>query len=130
MAFLDADDEYLPQHLELHVSFLKEKSDIDLLWGGLEVVATSSQDLMVPNIETGHGYISVSDCVVQGTLFARRRVFDTCLFSEDRTIWWQDYEFFQRVRQEYRVEEFRQKTYRYYRDSGQSIIDKVKASWA
>jgi glycosyltransferase involved in cell wall biosynthesis len=127
IAFLDADDEYLPEHLSAHVSVMEQNPAIDILWGGMEVVSDRPEDLLVPDAENG-GLISVMDCVVQGTLFARREVFATCMFSEDRAIWWQDYEFVQRARREYNVRRFHQATYRYYRDSGKSLVDRAKSA--
>ncbi|MCU1259545.1 MAG: glycosyl transferase [Bryobacterales bacterium] len=125
IAFLDADDEFLPQHLSAHIAAMEKDPTVDLFWGGAEVIADRVEETLVPDVETGHGLISVSECVVQGTLFARRRIFDTCLFTEDRAIWWQDYEFVQRVRRDYNVQRFYSATYRYYRNSGNSLIDRV-----
>lgn len=130
IAFLDADDEYYPDHLGSHVAVLQERPEVDLLWGGVDVVARRYEDTLVPDVGRGVGLISVSECIVQGTIFGRRRVFLEHRFSEDRTVWWQDYEFVKRVEADFRVERFRGRTYRYYRDSGQSLVDKVKANWA
>jgi glycosyltransferase involved in cell wall biosynthesis len=130
IAFLDADDEYLPEHVSAHIRAMDRDPSLDVLWGGMEVVSGRVEDLLVPDAEKGSGLISVMDCVVQGTLFVRRKVFETCMFSEDRAIWWQDYEFVQRASREYHVRRFHQATYRYYRDSGKSLVDRAKAAAA
>ena len=129
IAFLDADDEYFPNHLSSHLEVMRQRPDIDLLWGGLEVVAAKYEDTLVPDVERGTGLIPVSQCVVQGTLFGRRDLFLKQRFTEDRSVWWQDYEFVKRIRGDYKVERFSLMTYRYYRDSGQSVVDRIKAGW-
>jgi len=127
IAFLDADDEYLPEHVAAHVRAMQEHPETDLFWGGVDVIADRAEDVMVPDIETGAGLISVYDCVVQGTIFARREVFRELRFTEDRAIWWHDSELVGRVRQHFRVERFSGTTYRYYRNSGTSMVDRAKA---
>jgi glycosyltransferase involved in cell wall biosynthesis len=126
-AFLDADDEYLPEHVAAHVRAMQGHPKTDLLWGGVHVIADRPEDVMVPDIETGVGLISVYDCVVQGTIFARREVFRELRFTEDRAIWWHDSELVGRVRRRFRVDRFNGTTYRYYRNSGTSMVDRAKA---
>ncbi|MBL8294519.1 MAG: glycosyltransferase family 2 protein [Bryobacterales bacterium] len=129
IAFLDADDEYLPNHLSTHVAYLETNPAVDLLWGGLEVIVSRPEDAFVPDMDQGAGFIHASECVVMGTIFARRHVFDTCRFVEDRTVWWKDYELVQAARQHFRVERFPLETYRYYRNSGASLVDQAKKTW-
>jgi glycosyltransferase involved in cell wall biosynthesis len=130
LAFLDADDEFLPEHLATHVAVMEHQPAIDLLWGGIELVVKEESQAWVPDMDRGQGLIRVSDCVVQGTLFARRPVCRAILYSEDRSVWFQDYDFVQRLRAAgFNVQRFHQPTYRYYRDSGSSQVDSVKATW-
>jgi glycosyltransferase involved in cell wall biosynthesis len=129
VAFLDADDEYLTNHIEAHVSVLDENHAVDLLWGGVEVITADPDDACVPDIVKGYGFVAASECVVQGTLFGRRRVFEAVRYSEDRSIWWQDYEFYVRASAQFAAQRFPQATYRYYRNSKSSTIDRVKAQW-
>lgn len=128
LAFLDSDDEYLPGHLAGHVEYLNHNLEVDLLWGGIEPIANDPDDLLVPDVEAGHGYIHISECVVQGTIFVRRNVLASCSFTEDRSVWWQDYEFVENVKQKHRVERFHQVTYRYYRTSADSLVSRAKAA--
>jgi glycosyltransferase involved in cell wall biosynthesis len=129
IGFLDADDEYLHNHLEAHLAVLAENPGIDLLWGGAEVITEDPNDAFVPDIVNGHGVIHASECVVQGTLFGRRGVFVSVRYSEDRSIWFQDYDFYVRACAHFTVQQFHLPTYRYYRNSGGSTIDRVKATW-
>lgn len=129
IAFLDADDEYLPDHLSAHVAAILEQPEVDLFWGGLEVIVNHPEDINVPDVASGFGFISIEDCVAQGTLFARRRIFDVFRFNEDRAIWWQDLDFVTRVKSRFAARRFEQRTYRYYRNSGSSAVDKLKENW-
>jgi glycosyltransferase involved in cell wall biosynthesis len=129
IAFLDSDDEYCDDHFEAHLSVLETDGRIDLLWGGVVAVCNRPDDAYVPDVARGAGYIHVSECVLQGTIFARRRVFERLRFNEDRTIWYQDYEFVQRARTLFVVEQFTRPTYRYYRNYGSSTVDTVKQTW-
>jgi hypothetical protein len=129
VAFLDADDEYLPNHLSSHLAVMSENPDVDILWGGLEVVADSPDDVLVPDVEAGFGFISIHDCVTQGTMFARRRVFEMDRFAEDRSVLWQDYDFVSRVRGRFKTMQFHEPTYRYYRNTGLSSVDRWKTNW-
>lgn len=129
VAILDADDEYLPEHLRLHVEAMEEQPAVDLFWGGVDVIVADPADAMVPDVVKGTGFIHVEDCVVEGTIFGRRHVFSTFQFNEDRSIWYQDFELVERVRQQFHVERFYPKTYRYYRNTGGSIVDRVKETW-
>ena len=128
VAFLDADDEYRPDHLEARLAALTA-TGADVLWGGVEVIAERPEDHLTPDVEKGFGFIPIAQCIVQGTLFGKRAVFEALRFSEDRTVWWQDYDIIQRARAKYRVEHFDLPTYRYYRGYGFSLTDSVRANW-
>jgi len=129
VAFLDADDEYLPNHLSSHLAAVAEHPEVDIFWGGLEVVADSPDDLLAPDVEAGFGFLSVHDCVTQGTLFVRRRVFETFRFEENRAVCWHDYDFVRRAESRFRVMRLYEPTYRYYRNTAASTVDRQKATW-
>ncbi len=99
--------------------------------GDSEVVAAKYEDTLVPDVVRGTGLIPVSQCVVQGTLFGRHDLFLKQRFTEDRSVWWQDYEFVKRIRADYKVDRFSLQTYlrRFIENSGQSIVYRVKAGW-
>jgi len=128
VAFLDADDEYNPNHLSAHVAVMSEHPEVDILWGGLDVVTDSPEDALVPDLAAGFGFISIHDCVTQGTLFVRRHVFETARFAEDRPCW-HDYDFIRRVQGQFKMKRFHQRTYRYYRNTAASVVDRMKADW-
>ena len=66
--------------------------------------------------------------VTQGTLFIRRHVFETVRFAEDRPCW-HDYDFIRRVQGQFTMKRFHQRTYRYYRNTSASVVDRMKADW-
>ena len=129
IAFLDADDEFLPDHLGAHLIAMNDQPQVDLFWGGMEIIAECDEDTRVPDVENGNGMIAVTNCIVQGTLFGRRQVFSDFRFSEDRSVWYQDYEFVQRVRTKYKVSQFYETTYRYHHSSGHSTADRIKTEY-
>ncbi len=129
IAFLDADDEYLPNHLSSHLAAAVEHPEVDIFWGGLEVVADSPEDLLAPDVAAGFGFLSIHECVTQGTLFVRRRVFETLRFAADRSVCWHDYDFVRRAESQFRVMRLHEPTYRYYRNTAASTVDRHKATW-
>jgi len=95
----------------------------------LEVVVAEESQAWVPDVIRGHGVIHASECMVQGTLFLRRHVFDAVQYSEDRSLWYRDLDLVQRAEaQSFKSHRLHQPTYRYYRNSGTSEVDRVKAS--
>jgi glycosyltransferase involved in cell wall biosynthesis len=131
LAFLDADDEFLPTHLASHILRMENEPGVDLLWGGIELVVGDEEQAWVPDVSRGHGYVHATECIVQGTLFIRRDVFDSVRFSEDRSVWYYDFDLVRRAEAaSFECRRFELPTYRYYRDSGNSLVDVAKAKMA
>lgn len=72
ITFLDSDDEYSPQHLQLRKRILIENPLIEFLYGGYCVVGSK----FVPDLYNPNKLISLDECVVGGTFFIRRTAFD------------------------------------------------------
>jgi glycosyltransferase involved in cell wall biosynthesis len=68
ITFLDSDDEYLPEHLQLRVEYLKAHPEIELLHGGVEVIGPN----MVADKHDPSKLIPISECVIGGTFVIRR----------------------------------------------------------
>ena len=128
VAFLDADDEYLPNHLSSHLTAMLEHPEVDIFWGGLKVISDSPNDLLVPDVAAGFGLISIHECVTQGTMFVRRHVFETVRFDEAR-VCWHDYDFMRRAHGQFNVRRLHQPTYLYYRNTAASVVDRMKSGW-
>jgi glycosyltransferase involved in cell wall biosynthesis len=68
ITFLDSDDEYAPEHLALRAEYLKERPEVELLHGGVEVIGPE----MVADKHDPSRQIPISECVVGGTFVIRR----------------------------------------------------------
>jgi GT2 family glycosyltransferase len=122
---------FSPRTLHLTSYAWKTSRAYDLLWGGIELVVGDEEQAWVPDVSRGHGYVHATECIVQGTLFIRRHVFDSMTFSEDRCVWYQDFDFVRRAESaSFECRRFELPTYRYYRDSGNSLVDLAKADMA
>ncbi|MCF8267897.1 MAG: glycosyltransferase family 2 protein [Ignavibacteriales bacterium] len=120
VTFLGSDDEYKPEHLENRISFFKNDPDLDFIHGGVDIIG-------YPFVKDKYDLskmIHVSDCVVGGTFFGKRSVFlenggfRNIKYSEDS-------EFFERIKDRYRIKRVNLPTYIYYRDTPDSICSTI-----
>ncbi len=72
ITFLGSDDEYKPDHIELRMSFMQENPGVDLIHGGTEIIG----DEYVYDKNDLSKKIHLSECIIGGTLFGRRTVFE------------------------------------------------------
>ncbi|MBN1541294.1 glycosyltransferase family 2 protein [candidate division KSB1 bacterium] len=74
VTFLDSDDAYRPQHLQLRVEYIDSHPQVDILHGGVELVGPPEthyvQDAFSPDRK-----IHIADCAVGATFFGRKSVF-------------------------------------------------------
>lgn len=68
VAFLDSDDEYKEDYLDIRKKALLQNPDVDFVYGGFEVVG----DEYVPDKYDPTKIIHLSECVVGGTFVVRR----------------------------------------------------------
>ncbi len=68
ITFLDSDDEYLPEHLQIRAEYLAVHPEVELLHGGVEVIGPE----MVADKHDPTKQIPISECVVGGTFVIRR----------------------------------------------------------
>lgn len=69
ITFLDSDDEYMPTHLEERKKIIKENPPLDFLHGGVKIIGSP----LVPD-KNNHGrMINLSECVIGGSFFIRKR---------------------------------------------------------
>ena len=70
ITFLDSDDSYHRDHLKIRKSILEQHPQIDLLHGGVKIIG----DEYVPNRFDPNKKIHLSECVIGGTFFIRRKL--------------------------------------------------------
>lgn len=118
ITFLDSDDEYLPDHLQLRLAYLQENPEVHMVHGGIEVV---NGDWLVPDFYQPGSLIDLRECAVGPTFFMRRKVFDMVGRFVDRKFG-EDTEFFARAQAGSTVHRMECRTYLYYRDTPDSIV--------
>jgi len=69
ITFLDSDDTYKPEHLEIYYSYLKNE-DIDLLYSTPEIIGNE----YVPDINNPSEMVHISQCKVGGTFAVKSKI--------------------------------------------------------
>lgn len=123
--FLDSDDEYEPEHLEVRLAAAAEHPEADMMFGGVQVLGGPA---WVPDVHAPHRRIPISECYVGGTFFVRtdwaRR-----LGGFQRPDYGNDYEFAQRaLAAGAKIHRVHAPTYIYYRDSPDSLCNLMENS--
>lgn len=124
ITFLDADDEYLPEHLALRVRYLQQHPEVALLHGGLRIEGPQESHY-VRDAYHPERLIHIDECVVGGTLFGRREV-----FIDNGGFKLLDYsaesELVNRLSGRYTIIRFEEPTYIYYTGLADSICTMKK----
>lgn len=121
ISFLGSDDEYKPTYLEERINFLQAHSDVDLIHGGVEIIGHP----FVKDKNDLSKEIHLSECVIGGTFFGKRKVFleldgfRNLKYSDDS-------DFFERAIQKFKIEKVDFPTYVYYRDTPDSICSNME----
>jgi glycosyltransferase involved in cell wall biosynthesis len=115
--YIDSDDEYLPDHLLLRIEFLQKHPSIDLIHGGACIIGTPEQRF-VPDACNAARRISLDDCVIGGTFFARSGTIERAGgwkdgFAEDACL-------FDRLASHCNIAKVSFETYIYHRDTTDS----------
>ncbi len=117
VTFLDSDDEYLPEHLELRLAFLEKNPEIELIHGGLVVVG----DPFVIDYYDESKTIDVRECFCGSTILGKREVFLS--LKGFRNIKHSDTDFMLRAQKQFSIKRYDSASYRYYRDTPQSMTN-------
>lgn len=121
ITFLDSDDEYKPDHIELRVKYLLNNTDVDLIHGGIQIIG----DEFVPDKDNPDRLIHLSECVIGATFFGRRKVFiDSGGFKD--LPYSEDSEFFERIKFSFNIQKVEFPTYVYHREIPDSITNLMK----
>lgn len=89
VTFIDSDDLYLPDHLASRVEIMRRNPSLDLLSGGF----SGDTDIYVPDYRDPENMVHISECILCGTLFGDRRMFEELdgfadiAYAEDTDLW-------------------------------------------
>lgn len=108
IGFIDSDDEYKPGHIS---ACIENMNGYDLIASTTENIATCPEDLFVPCKDNPTGYIFIDECIVFGTLFGKREVFENVPF---RNLLALDPDFYERAKEKYITQKLNLRTYKYY----------------
>lgn len=125
VTFLDSDDAYAPEHLEVRLRVLADNPKIQMLHGGLRVVGGPDH---VPDVHDLGRMIALSECFVGGT-FVLRRDWALEMGGFSRPDFGNDYDFGKRATEVGAViRRLEAPTYIYYRDTPDSMCNLVENS--
>lgn len=121
ITFLGSDDEFKPEHLQLRIDFMLNNTEIDFIYGGVEIIGSP----YVKDKNDLSRLIHLSECVIGGTFFAKRKVFlelngfRNLRYSDDS-------DFFERAEKKFKIAKVNFPTYIYYRDTPDSICSTIE----
>ncbi len=116
--FLDSDDEYSKSHLLKRVEFLNDHPDIDLLYGGVEIIGNQ----FVRDKDNPQNYIHLSNCFIGGTFFGKRKVFLELGGFKDLE-YSEDSDLIIRAEKKFNIQKFDLPTYIYHRELSDSLTN-------
>src|SRR5690625_5134 len=119
ITFLDSDDEYAPDHLQLRKKFLRENPQTEFLHGGVKIIGQP----YVPDVNQPDKKIHLSECFIGGTYFLSKKAVEI-LKGYGSTALSTDFDMMQRaISKGLTIEKVDFPTYIYHRDSGSSITN-------
>jgi len=121
VTFLGSDDEYLNNHLETRLAYMKSHPDIDLIYGGVKIIGNQ----YVKDVHNLDKLIHLNDCVIGGSLFGKRVLFNS-VGGFSNIIYGEDYDLVQRAKPHFNIEKVDlEQSYIYYRDALDSICNNI-----
>ncbi|MGB9696789.1 MAG: glycosyltransferase family 2 protein [Ignavibacteria bacterium] len=123
IAFLDSDDEYGPHYLKRRIEFIR-KEKCDLIYSPATLIG-EEEDFFVPDVRNRNRLIHLNKCVIGATFFGKKEIF--LKLGGFRNIYSYDSHFLKKAKSICNVKEFIEYSYRYYRDSSDSILSREKA---
>jgi len=118
ITFLDSDDEYEKDHLQLRVEYMNGHPEVDLIHGGVKIIGNE----YVRDKNDPEKFIHLSQCTIGATFFGKRDVFIK-LDGFKNLAYSEDSEFLERAITKFNIEKVNFNTYRYYRDVPDSITN-------
>ena len=124
ITFIDSDDEYEKEHLKLRLDFFKKNKSVDLVHSNCKFIG-SEKDLLVPDARNKNKLIHLNKCIIGATFFGKREVFIE--LNGFKNVYSYDSEFYKRAIKVFNVRKLDAPTYIYYRNSGDSVLTKMKS---
>jgi glycosyltransferase involved in cell wall biosynthesis len=124
VTFLDSDDEYHAEHLDLRRKILLQYPELDFLYGGAKIIG----DQYVPDADNPDKLINLEECVIGGTFFILREKalelggFPFVEYSEDSAL------YKNAIENELTIAKIDINTYIYHRDTPDSICNSKKSN--
>lgn len=119
ISFLDSDDAYEKDHLELRKQILEKHPEIDFLHGGVRIVGQP----YVPDVNNPGEKIHLSECFIGGTYFMNKNAIEK-LKGFGSTALETDFDMMSRAKKAgLHIVKTDFPTYVYYRDAGSSITN-------
>lgn len=120
ITFLGSDDEYKTGHLDLRISTMEKDQTIDILHGGVEIIGSP----FVKDKRDISKKIHLSECIIGGTIFGKRKVFfDMQGFNDLK--YSEDSDFIERASKKFKIIKIDNPTYIYHRDTPGSICNTI-----
>lgn len=124
ITFLDSDDEYKPEHLEIRVKYMRKNAVADILHSNAEIIG-DEKDFYVPDIKNPRKLIHLNNCIIGATIFAKKEIFE--ILNGFKNFYGYDYDFIKRAkRKKINIIKIDSPTYVYYRNSDDSVINLLK----
>jgi glycosyltransferase involved in cell wall biosynthesis len=120
ITILDSDDEYKPNHLS---ACLREMNELDLICSTSETIVDNDNDYYVPDKYDQSKLIHLDEVILFGTLFGRKKVFNSINF---KTGFAADSDFYEQATNLFRVKKLDLRTYIYHRNIPNSICATIK----
>ena len=121
IAFLDSDDEYKPDFLQMRVEYMQANESISLVVGGVIIIGNP----YVKDIHDLSKKIHLSECIIGSTFFGKAEMFlalggfdKNILYSEESSLW-------EKAEKSYQVAKVDFPGYVYYRDTPESICNSI-----
>lgn len=126
IAFLDSDDEYMPDYLEAREKFINENPGVSFLHGGIKVIG----DPYLPDKDHPGKKIHISECAVGGSFIIARSIINKLGVFKEIPLG-SDSEYLKRARNSgFIIAEIGQIGYIYHREQGNTITNNfMKYGW-
>ena len=120
ITFLGSDDEYLEDHLKVRIDFFNTHKKMDLIHTTAEIIG----DEYVKDKNDLSKMIHLNECILGGTLFGRRDVFEK-LNGFNKVNYSPESDLVERAEKEFNITKLDLPTYIYYRDTPDSICNTI-----